>query len=122
MNNKEKQMNFSSSKYSRPELEKLGVIAFKRVTCRNTDLTNPHFVNYHLYDLVASGYTKPRGNDTYIIESKRHEIEPDLSIIEILIFLDKNFRDRFALLNKDDYKMKIGDNLFYEPIILTYMN
>jgi len=122
MNKEEKQMSFFSSKYNRAQLEKRGVIGFKKITCRSIDLKNPHFINYHLSDLETSGLVKPIHRDTYIIEGGKHDTVAGLSIIEILLFLDINSRDRFVIENKEKFKVTIKEYLTYDSLVLSYMN
>lgn len=122
MNSQQDTMEFTSKRYTRKELESIGVLIFKNVTCRKIDVQNPHFINFHLHDMMINSQIKILNDQAYIIEAKDHETKKGLAVIEILIFFNMDCRDRFVLNNSDNFKMTINDKVVYEPLLLKYMN
>lgn len=122
MNSQQGTMEFTSKRYTKEELESIGVIIFKSITCRNIDVQNPHFINFHLHDMMINSRIKILNDQAYIIEAKNHKTKKELAVIEILIFSNMDCRDRFVLNNSDNFKMTINDKVIYEPLLLKYMN
>lgn len=115
-------MEFASKKYSKQQLESMGVVAFKSITCRKIDINNPHFINYHLHDLISGSFIQIKDKEAYIIEMKDHESNSALGKMEFLIFISLNHRDRFALVNPENFKRVVDNKVVYEELLLTYLN
>ena len=120
--NSQNTMEFTSKRYNEEELKVIGVIVFKSITCRKIDAQNPHFINFHLHDMMVSSRIKILNDQTYIVEAKDHKSKEELAIMEILIFSNVDCRDRFVLNNSDNFKMTINNEVVYEPLLLKYMN
>lgn len=120
--NSQDTMEFTSKRYTKEMLGSMGVASFQRITCRKIDVNNQNFIDYHLYYMSKNSTIPIFGNDTYLIEIKNHESRKELAIVEILIFSNKNQRDRFALENCENFKLAVDNKVVYETLLLKYMN
>lgn len=123
MNDSNKMMEFTSKKYSDDELREMGVVARRSLVCRKIDFNNPHFLNYHLHDLISGSNGKIKDHDAYIVEGGSHYGNPKLNDIEILYFGTRMHKDKFIFMNHENFKMIDHDgNVTHEELALTYLN
>lgn len=117
-------MTFTSSKYTKEQLAKKGIIATKRITCKTIDKDNPLFISYHIREMLKDVGINADAfrTDPYIIEGISRPMDSRLSDIEILLFVDILSRDRFILENNKNFKMVLNGKTIVEPILMKYFN